>query len=134
MHLLRCFSTDPTYSSGLWPYDPSPQVVSTKCHSPRFRHSHSMYHTQCPKKAHSSPVKHAPSAMVLIILLWLTSTAQFHDHPELLLDDKRCVVPYHILVLALAHSLDLFLKHNTAKPIGQIQNSPGKILFCLSSL
>ena len=42
----------------------------------------------------------------------LTSTAQFHDHPELLLDHKRCVVPHHILMLALAHSLDLFLKHH----------------------
>lgn len=40
----------------------------------------------------------------------LTSATKLHDDPEFFFDDKRCVVPHHILVLTLAHSLNLFLK------------------------
>lgn len=40
----------------------------------------------------------------------LTSATKLHDDPEFFFDDKRCVVPHHILMLTLAHSLNLFLK------------------------
>lgn len=39
-----------------------------------------------------------------------TSATKLHDDPEFFFDDKRCVVPHHILMLTLAHSLNLFLK------------------------
>lgn len=40
----------------------------------------------------------------------LTSATKLHDDPEFFFDDKGCVVPHHILMLTLAHSLNLFLK------------------------
>jgi len=40
-----------------------------------------------------------------------TNGAEFHDHPQFFAYNKRRVISHHILVAALAHCLDFFLKH-----------------------
>ena len=42
-----------------------------------------------------------------------TSTAQSHHNPQLLLHYEWCEVCHHIVVIALAHGLDLFLQAKT---------------------